>query len=475
MSAVSDVLGVAGSIGGLANAIGNAVSLITGDWFASLRPASYGGVSFGVESVRMSAGRKTSVHSYPFRDDDWIEDIGKRNRRFEVLGFIVEQDLKTGTGSAIAQRDALLVVCETAGGQTLMHPTIGTVDKVCCLGVEITERTDLGRVFEFRLTLQITGDRLFPTATISTSDAVSNAASLTGIAALENFVTTTAASIAEGAAVVQQAVSTAVGWYQLATTAVNDVKSIVNAVSTLAGNFGRLFGGGNSGYAGANAQASTSATASDLLSLATAARANVVAAGAAFQAAAGNPANATALGTAATDLVSAAAAVATDPSDAVRTIGSMASYSPSSLTTPGQIGAAMGTMQVALAALLRRTALVQFATALTSYQPSSQQDAATMLASAVALFGSEITIAGDAGDDATYQALIALQQAVISDMTARGDNLAPIATFQFNAPLPALALANRIYRDSSRAGQLVQQAAPVHPAFMPTTFQALSN
>jgi prophage DNA circulation protein len=475
LSTTSGALNVAGSIGGLANAIGNLASLITGDWFSNLKPASYGGVRFGVESLRTSAGRKTSIHSYPFRNEDWIEDLGKRNRRFEVMGFLVEQDLKTGGGSAISQRDALLAVCETAGGQTLVHPTLGTVTSVCCLGVEITERRDLGPVFEFRLTLQVTGSRIFPSTTVSSADAAKSAASLTGIAALANFVATTASQIAAGAAVAEQAVSTAVGWYQLATTAVNDVKAIIGAVSTLGGNFGRLFGGGNSGYAGSNAQAPASASASDLLSAATAARAAVATAGAAFQAAAGNPADSATLGAAAAALVAAVAAAATDPGDAVRMVSSMASYSPAPVTTPGEIGSAMGTMQVALAAYLRRAALVQLAQTLTKYQPTSQQDAAAVVASATTLFGNEITVAGDAGDDDTYQALIALQQAMMADLNARGADLASIATFQFSAPLPALTLANRIYRDSTREGQLVQQVSPIHPAFMPTTFQALSS
>lgn len=486
MSAVSNALSVAGSIGGLANSVGRLASPITGDWFKNLHPASYGNVRFGVESIKTSAGRKTSVHTYPFRDEDWIEDLGKKNRQYEVLGFLVENDLKTGAsalfglaqmsaGPVIEQREALLKVCEAAGPQTLVHPTFGTVNNVCCLGIEITERRDLGPVFEFRLTLRVTGDRLFPSQSVPPGDDLKNKGGLAGIAALANFVVNTASQIAAGAAVVQQAVSTAVGWYQLATTAINDVKSIFNAVSTLSGNFGRLFGGGNSGYAGSNAQASASATVSDLLSSATAARAAVATAGAAFQAAAAKPSDSTTLGAAAAALVAAVAAAATDPGDAVRTISSMAGYSPAALTTPGQIGSAMSTMQVALAALLRRTALVQLATTLSTYQPSSQQDASAVLSNTVTLFGNEITVAGDAGDDETYQALIALQQAVIADMNARGADLASIATFQFNAPLPALTLANRIYRDPTRADQLVQQVAPIHPAFMPTTFQALSS
>ena len=98
-----------------------------------------------------------------------------------------------------------------------------------------------------------------------------------------------------------------------------------------------------------------------------------------------------------------------------------------------------------------------------------------MLGAAVALIDDESDIAGDAGDDSSYGALRALRQAIVADLQARGANLASIATFTFNAPLPSLVLANRIYRDPIREQQLVQQVAPIHPAFMPTRFKALSS
>lgn len=475
MSTITDAVQVAGSIGGLASAIGDATTLITGDWFKRLDRASYGNFKFGVESIRTAAGRKTSVHTYPFRDDVWVEDLGKRPRQFEVLGFIVEGDLITGGGDVISQRKTLLSICETAGGQTLVHPTLGTVQNVCCLGVETIERRDLGRAFEIRLTLIVSGNRLFPTVSTSTGDASTSAASVTGIQALANFVTSTATAIAAGAAVVQQAVSTVVGWYQIGVTAVNDVKRIIGAVSTLAGNFGRLFGGGNSGISGSNQQAATNTTAADLLSASSAARTSVLAAGAALQAAAQNPSDSATLGAAAKAYVAAVAAAATAPADAVRLVSTLAQYSPSAVVPTGQIGAAMGTMQTAMSALLRRCALAQLATTLTTYQPSSQEDADSVLGSAVGLIDAESDIAGDAGDDDSYMALRALRQAVVADLQARGANLASISTFTFNAPLPSLVLATRIYRDPTREQQLVQQVAPIHPAFMPTTFKALSN
>ena len=477
-SASAKALNVAGSIGGVARAVGNLAGLFghtAGSWNASLKAAEFGGVPFGVESVRTSSGRRTAVHVYPFRDDVWVEDTGKRPRQFEVVGFLVEDDLITKKGGVVEQRAELLAACERAGPQTLVHPTLGTIKSVCCLGLETIERTDLGRVFEIRLTLMVSGDRLFPTSAISTGDDSINNASLTGIAALADFVTSVSSAIQAGAAVVQQAVSTAVGWYQLGVAMVNDVKRVIGAVSTLFGSFGRLFGGANNGYAGANVQASPSKTADDLLSGAAAARAKVVAAGIAFKAAASDPSDSATLGAAAQSFIRSVAAAATDPADAVHMVSALAQFSPVAVNTPGQIGAAMSVMQVALARLLRRYALAQLAVSLTTYQPASLADANAVLASSVSLFDAEITTAGDANDDRSYQALRSLRQSVVADLSARGAEISAIATFKFQAPLPSLVLANRIYRDPAREPGLVLQINPIHPAFCPTSFDALAS
>jgi len=474
-STTTDILSVVGSIGGLASAADNLGSLLTGDWFSSLKAASYGGVPFGVFEIRTSAGQKKAVHTYPFRDDVWPEDLGKKSRAFEVIGFLLENDLKTGAGAVIEQRDNLLAVCEGPGTATLVHPTFGTIDSVACLGVETIERIDLGPVFEIRLTLIKSGPRKFPATQVSTADDSADQSADLKSKSLLDYAKDVAADIRNGAAVVQKAVSTVVGWYQLGITAVNDVKRVIGAVSTLSGNFGRLFGGGNSGYSASNAKASTSTTAADLLAASAAGRTAVASAGAAMQAAAANPSDGATLGSAVDAFVSAVAASANDPADAVRLVSGLAQYSPQDVVVPGQIGASMRTVQVATAALLRRYALAQLATTLSGYQPSSQLDAVTVLSDALDLYDAEIDVAGDAGDDDTFVALRKLRRAVYVDLTARGADLAPLATFSFNAPLPSLVLAQRIYNDSRREPQFLQQVDPIHPAFCPISFQALAK
>ncbi|SUY95393.1 phage DNA circularisation protein [Citrobacter freundii] len=75
----------------------------------------------------------------------------------------------------------------------------------------------------------------------------------------------------------------------------------------------------------------------------------------------------------------------------------------------------------------------------------------------------------------TYRDLIALHNTVVSTLTERGANLARFTEYQFHSSLPSLVLAERIYQDPTRNNELVRCVNPVHPAFMPLDFKALSK
>ncbi|ANN70918.1 DNA circularization protein [Bordetella bronchialis] len=475
MSTSSDLLNVVGSIGGVANAVDNLFGPSAGSWEASLQQASFGGVPFGVNEARTRAGRRQAVHWYPYRDDAWAEDQGKLPRQFRVNGFLVENSLVYGGGGVIAQRERLLAVCEAAGTKTLVHPTFGTIKSVSCLECEVSERKDLGRVFEFTLVLLVTGERKYPGATQSTQDLLKAAAQKTRLQALLDFANTVKTVVQKGAAVVQQAVSTVLRYYQTAIGIVNGVRRVFNAVSTLSGNFGRLFGGGNSGYSGSNQHASASSTATDLLAANVAASGAVVAAGGALQLAAANISDTDAYGAAADTFVTAVAATAADPADGISMLAKLAAFQPAGTTTDSPIGQAMAAMNNACAAHLRRVAIASLAETVATYQPASQNDAIAVQTAVTAVIDAEILIAGDAGDDASYDALRELRQAVVADLQARGGDLAAMGSFSFNGSLPALAIANRIYRDPTRVDGLVRQVNPIHPAFMPPAFEALAS
>ncbi|MBV2180886.1 MAG: DNA circularization N-terminal domain-containing protein [Castellaniella sp.] len=471
----TQILNVAGSIGGLANAVDGLLTLGGGNWQASLQAASFGGVPFGVDSARTRAGRRQAVHVYPFRDEVWVEDMGKLPRQFRIQGFLVEDSLIYGGGGVIAQRNALLSVCEADGTNTLVHPTFGVVGSLACLDVEIEERKDLGRVFQFTLTLMVSGVRQYPASARSAADALTAAADELRAGSLADLARTVVVDIQLGAAVVRSAVSTALGYYQMAVGVVNGVNRVFNAVSTLSGNFGALFGGANTGYSGSNPKAPLGTTAMGLLTVAAAASGAAVAAGASMQTAAANIADTSAYGNAAAEFVQSVAASAQDPADAVSMLSQLAGYAPqTTVASSSPIGAASTRVQSACAAHLRRVTIASLADAAGTYQPSSQDDAQALQTAVVALIDGEVLAAGDAGDDASYDALRVLRQTVVADMQSRGVDLAPIAAFTFASSLPALVLANRMYRDPSRADGLTQQVAPVHPAFFPQTFRALA-
>lgn len=164
-----------------------------------------------------------------------------------------------------------------------------------------------------------------------------------------------------------------------------------------------------------------------------------------------------------------------NPADGVRLMASLASFVPNTVIPLSAQGTAMQTMQNATADLCRRAAVVAMARASINYQPSSYNDALTVRTQICDMLDDEILIAGDKGQDATFNALRALRVAVVQDLTARGADLASIKTFSFKACLPAPVLAMRLYADASRADELVTQANPVHPLFMPTSFQALAE
>jgi prophage DNA circulation protein len=63
----------------------------------------------------------------------------------------------------------------------------------------------------------------------------------------------------------------------------------------------------------------------------------------------------------------------------------------------------------------------------------------------------------------------------VQDLTVRATSLAALTTVSLGAALPAPVLAQRLYRDSTRADELLQAVDPVHPAFMPMSFQALAR
>lgn len=388
-----------------------------------------------------------------------------------MLGFVIGDNV-------IAQRDVMIAACEAAGDGELVHPTLGR-RTVSLMDFRSVEHWEHGRYFEFQFEFIEGGPRTYPTAETATLESVLNSVTGLNVAAALDFAKTALSAVSYGAAVLGSIVNTAVGWYTFATSLVGDARNLFQLLFSLPGDFGRLFGSATTPTfsRGPNAPAPSGMTVQSLIESAAMARANVSAAAAILDAAARSFSASTVDGftEAVQGMTSAVLAATNDPSDSVRLLAALATFSPAKDTTTSVIGMAMGNVEGACADLFRRTSIGAVAQASTAYQPSSSDDAAQIRDFVTGLIDAEMVIAGDSGADQTYEALSALRAAVVADLNRRGAALSSIKAFEFAQSVPSLALATRIYRDPTRADELVSQANPIHPAFMPTKFKALAN
>jgi len=466
------VLGTASGITNLASSLAARLGGSAGSYFDQLRPASFRGVPFVSLGSEAGFGRRKELHEYPQRDEPWVEDLGRGTRRIRLYGFVVGDDV-------IAQRDLLMEACETAGDGSLVHPTLGR-RTVSLMDFRSIERWEKGRYFEFQFEFIEGGPRTFPTSETATTQAVSNAFGGLNIAAAADFARKASAAILQGAAVLGEAVNTAVGWYTYAKNLVGDARNLFKLLTNLPGDFGRFTGSATlptfSKYP-SSSTAQSGATTESLIEAATVARAGVTTASSTLDAAARalDASTVDDFSAAAQGLTAAVLAATTDPADAVRLLSSLSGFTPSGTTTASVIGMAMGQMQAACGDMFRRAAIASVALASSRYQPTSSDDAASMRDQVSALLDAEIDIAGDQGEDDTYEALRTLRAAVVADLNKRGAGLSSIRTFDFAASMPVLVLANRIYRDATRADELTTQINPIHPAFCPKSFKALAQ
>lgn len=473
-------------------------------WFKQLNPASFRGVRFGVLGADGRFGRRLAEHDYPNRDKPYMEDMGRSARRINMVGFLVEDSLVYGGGSVIQQREVMIAAAEKAGPGILIHPTLGqlTVSLVDG-GLAVLERWDEGRYFELQFSFVESGDRVFPTARVATKSLLDSLVDKLGIAGLSDFVRSVEATISSvfaaiktvegvisdtldtvesvisiGQSAVNAVIDTVAGFQQIVGRITHDISNITSLGSLLTGDFGRYTSGATtSAFQQAPSSSDISSGMSTLIAAGTAQRAAVAAASAALATAAAGL-NASTVGTfvaAVNALVAAVVATMASPADKIRLLSSLASFSPATYSSTSPIGQAQTVAGFVTAALMRRSAIAALAAAVSEYTPSSYDDTLAVRNTVVGFIDAEMLLAGDMADDATYAALNSLRQAVVLDVDTRGATLASLETFALNANLPSLVLANRIYQDAGRSDELIAEADPIHPAFMPSSFRALTR
>lgn len=131
--------------------------------------ASFRGVPFHVESAELGGGRRTVTHEFPLRDDQFVEDLGRRARSFPVDGYVLGAQYLT-------YRDALLAALEQAGPGELAHPFYGSL-LVICTGFRVRESPVDGGLARFSIDFEETEAKAkAPVEVVAADDTVAAAA-----------------------------------------------------------------------------------------------------------------------------------------------------------------------------------------------------------------------------------------------------------------------------------------------------------
>lgn len=432
--------------------------LRVGSFRSQLRKASYRGFPFILLEASTSYGRRNAVHEYPKRDMPWVEDMGRKARTFNVVGFIVGDDV-------IAQRERLLELVERSDDGELVHPTLGR-KQVAVLDFTIQERWDEGRKFEFAFTFIEQGKRLFPGSNSAAGKGTGQLVNVVDTSSAQAFINKVLAATQDGITTVSAAVERAGAYASRATQVVSDATSLFRTAIALPGEFGRLIRKAEGIGLGVLSAVAPGATLASLTAAGVAARLAVSEAGRTLS----TLTDPSLMPGAAKQVVSAVVAASPAPGDVIRSLQALVG-----MPAPPVVAGNDLTVQTAAADMLRRAALTTIASTAATYEPTSTDEAVTLRTMVLGALDDEITRAGDQGEDTVYQSLRELRAATSAAINAAGAKVPQLRTVTTNTPMPSLALAQRLYRDSSRADDLVARAVPVHPAFMPVSFKALAS
>jgi len=231
-----DVSNLAGAVGNLLGAASyDFVLAPPGSWLAQLRTASWRGLPFGVRGSEYAGGRRVAVHEYPYRNDVWVEDLGRATRPFSFSGFVVGDD-------CYQQAQAILAAGEMSGAGTMVHPSLGARTVALVSPIIATERAELGRVVELRFEFVETLPPAYPDTGADTAGDVGTAADDTGESLLESAADKIGSIVRRGVAAIGPVVATTRDFASTATRIVGDAAMVNHAVTGLAAPVGNTFG-----------------------------------------------------------------------------------------------------------------------------------------------------------------------------------------------------------------------------------------
>lgn len=447
-------------------------------WQDHIHPASFRGVPFAVVTGDGTFGRRQAVHEYPYRDTAWIEDMGRATRRLTLRGFIIQSSLVYSAGDVMTQRDSLVAACESTGPGTLIHPTLGELTvSIPSGGLKINEGP-AGRVFEFTLTVIESGLRVFAlTDAASAASTVSSSWLSLASKAAATFISEVRGDLRTVTQAIKTLKSTGTFWTDLVKGSADEATNLSNTLKSTFGStrYGRYNDGIVGGsVSGTNDGINTASDTDDYIALVAQKIAVSVENGAGID-------EAISAMRASNDIVSYSENVLAVVSAINKGVASLRNlirvWETLVRYNDNTYRQADGDSAVAAAAQYYFIVLSAgaMANAAAQYTPSSYDDAMGIMSRVIIVIDTVTLKIADAGYDDVYREMQVLRDNVVSSLQSAGADLATIETVVISRPLPALTLAQKFYQDATRTESLVKMADPIHPAFMPISFKALTS
>lgn len=468
-------------------------------WRDELRPASFRGVPFHVDSDSMPVGRRTQVHEYPQRNEPLVEDLGRITREIKLAAFVIGEDF-------LLKRDALLNALDKPGAGDLIHPWYGRLT-VTATGCSVSHERREGGMARFDLVFVEEGEKGFPSGVPNTARQLEESSETLLQSAIRRYKEAMAVvnrarlavvMLQNGIAGVQMAIAQEL---RQLTGLVSSVEALADMLINAPGNFSAMIRGQFSSVGGSRSTGyrwgPSSSTLSSSASSATSASssASSIEADPEFASTvAGLPeadpefSTFAASSRAITSQVEQSRALAAQVLAAAAAIEA-GSSAAGGAATAAVIEAARELVRDALIVLAVRTAaampVVQAPAPLSGY-PSLQQQVASPIARP------DVPVTADvvAVRDAIEAALVAAEQtaphehfevlevvrkqvrAHLTEVARAGVRLAEVTTLE---SLPAVVLAYQRYGDATRAAEIVTRNKVAHPGFLPVGVLAVAQ
>lgn len=435
------------------------IDLLKTPFFKDLQPAKWRNLPFGVSSVSLSLGRKIAVHEYPYSDGVYAEDLGAKGKLFHVMGFIVEGGgAYGGSGSLKQQIEEFEKIALQWGDGEFIHPTLGTRPKMCLLNLDI-EQEQQGRVATIRFSLLENKVQATSFVAVNAKDnTIDNAGIAKKTTVLETLLMIKGSVRSYRAGILHRVNLFSTTVRQVISTAT----SLFSMITGLPGEIGRYIG------SAIPQDLKTNKTVQQLIGLGSANRVNVINKVEQLS----NALEDMDIEKIVNGISDTVSSVFESNPDPVQALNAMLPFANSPSMPSGTDEASGFNL---LNDLIRRTAVICMAESTAKRAYVSYDDALNTRTIVCGYLDQELKIAGDQGLDQTYNVLMNLRISVSQDLMRRGVDLAKIEEITASASLPSLVWAQRLYQDSGRDKELSKAANPIHPAFMPIKFKALSS